>query len=253
MSQHRVLEDIWAGRIRATRGSEAQALSRQLRALVPVHHILLAATAGIDRVTVMLDDAEMMPALPLGDVLAEELGVDVPYGALVVLRDVGSTNPVSYDAGTILGEILLTLLRTGLFPMERETHALFAMASSYDQLVEASGFRHTGLDVTEFRLGMAASLGAYWSGAGVAGADTCGLFDRADFLRQPALLRYLHALDASFDPVSGADQTPVRLMLAQGGTRSFDDWIQHVGAAVSKEIGVPARISTMEIKNSQRN
>lgn len=252
MGQDRVLEDIWTGRIRAARGDAAQALSRQLRALVPVHHVLLSASAGVDRVAVMLDDSELMPALPLGDVLAEELSVDVPYGALIVLRDAGSTNPVSYDAGSIVGEILLTLLRSGLFPMERETDALYAMACSYDQLVEASGFRHTGMDAGEFRLGLAASLGAYWSGAGVAGADTCGLFDRADFLRRPELLRYLRALDASFG-LTGPEQVPARLMLAQGGTRGFDDWIQHVGATVSKEIGVSTRISGAQINNSQRN
>lgn len=252
MEQTRALEDIWTGRIQAARGGDANALSRQLRALVPVHHVLLTACGGVDRVAVMLDDAELMPALPFGDVLVEELGIDVPYGALVVLRDEGSPGPVSYDAGMILGEVLLTLLRTGLFPMERETDALFAMAASYDQLVEASGFRHSGLDAAEFRLGLAAALGAYWSGARKAGADTCGLFDRPDFLRRPELLRYLRALDASFT-LTGVNQVPARLMLAQGGTRGFDAWIQHVGQVVSREIGVSTRISGVKTNNSQRN
>ncbi|WP_407496424.1 hypothetical protein [Pseudooceanicola sp. MF1-13] len=252
MEQPRVLEDIWTGRIRAARGADAQALSRQLRALVPVHHVLLTSQAGAARVAVMHDDAELMPALPLGDVLVEELSVDVPYGALVVMRDAGSSNPVSYDAGMILGEILLTLLRGGLVPMERETDALFAMAASYDQLAEASGFRHTGLDATEFRLGLAAALGTYWSGAGHAAADTCGLFDRADFLRRAELVRYLSALDASFT-LTSAQQVPARLMLAQGGTRGFEDWMQQVGQAVSKEIGLSTRISGVQINNSQRN
>ncbi|GGE50616.1 hypothetical protein GCM10011360_42070 [Primorskyibacter flagellatus] len=252
MGQDRLLEDIWMGRIRAARGGEAQALSRQLRALLPVHHVLLTTDAGDDRVTVRMDDAEMMPALPLGDVLTEELGLDVPYGALVILRDGGSAGPVSYDAGMILAEILLSVLRTGLFPMERETDALFAMAASYDRLVEASGFRHSGLDAAEFRLGLAASLGAYWSGARRAGADTCGLFDRPDFLRRPSLLRYLRALDASFT-LNGAEAVPARLMLAQGGTRPFDDWMEHVGQVVSAEIGLSPRISDAKSRNSHKN
>ncbi|EAQ01995.1 hypothetical protein OB2597_20261 [Pseudooceanicola batsensis HTCC2597] len=217
-----------------------------------MHHVLLTAETGRAPVEVLMDDAEMMPALPLGDVLVEELGLDVPYGALVVLRDAGSPAPVSYDAGTILGEILLGLLRTGLFPMDRETDALFAMAASYDKLVEASGFRHSGLDGCEFRLGLAASLGAYWCGARQAGADTCGLFDRPDFLRQPELLRYLRALDASFS-LTDAEAVPARLMLAQGGTRGFDDWMQHVGQVVSAEIGVSTRIPGVRANNSQRN
>ena len=84
------------------------------------------------------------------------------------------------------------------------------------------------------------------------GADTCGLFDRADFLRRPELLRYLSALDASF-AISGPAAVPARLMLAQGGTRGFEDWLQHVGTTVSKEIGVSTRISPVQVNNSQRN
>jgi hypothetical protein len=252
MGHHGVLEDIWMGRIRAARGAEATALSRQLRALVPVHHVVLTAEASVDRVAVVPDDSEMMPALPLGDVLVEELGVDVPYGALIVLRDAGSPGPVSYDAGMVLGEILLTVLRSGTIPMVRETDALFAMAASYDQIVEASGFRHSGLDAREFRLGLAASLGAYWSGARRAGADTCGLFDRPDFLRRPELLTYLRALDASFT-LTGAAEVPARLMLAQGGTRGFEDWTGEIAATVAAEIGVPPRIYPVFGKKTFKN
>ncbi|MBB05916.1 MAG: hypothetical protein CML03_10425 [Pseudooceanicola sp.] len=252
MGQDRLLEDIWVGRIRATRNNEGKILSRQLRALVPVHHVLLSAQETVDRVAVRTDDTEMMPALPLGDVLAEELKIDVPYGALVILRDAGSSGPLSYDAGMMLGEVLLTVLRSGLFPMARETDALFAMAASYDQLVEASGFRHTGMDSEEFRLGLAASLGAYWSGARRAGADTCGLFDRPDFLRRPELMRYLRALDASFTQTR-AENVPARLMLAQGGTRGFEDWMQDVGRVVAAQIGAPTSISSPNLSNSHKN
>lgn len=194
----------------------------------------------------------MMPALPLGDVLVEELGVDVPYGALIVLREASSAAPVSYDAGLIMGEILLTVLRSGMIPMARETDALFAMAASYDQIVEASGFRHTGLDRDEFRLGLAASLGAYWSGARRAGADTCGLFDRPDFLRRSELLNYLRALDACFT-LSGAEAVPARLMLAQGGTRGFEAWTGEISATVAAQIGVPARTISENSEKTFKN
>lgn len=252
MGHHAVLEDVWTGRIRTARGSDTLALSRQLRALVPVHHVLLTAEASVDRIAVLPDDTEMMPALPLGDVLVEELSLDVPYGALVVLRDPGSPGPVSYDAGLIMGEVLLMVLRSGVIPMVRETDALFAMAASYDQIVEASGFRHTGMETTEFRLGLAASLGAYWSGARRAGADTCGLFDRPDFLRRPDLLRYLRALDACFT-LKGVEEVPARLMLAQGGTRGFDTWTTEIARVVSAQIGVPARTISLETKKTFKN
>ncbi|MGI3170958.1 hypothetical protein ACRARG_17535 [Pseudooceanicola sp. C21-150M6] len=252
MKNDRVLEDIWTGRIRAARDGDTKTLSRQLRALVPVHHVLLSAEGRPEAVSVLMDDVELMPAVPLGDVLTEELGLDVPYGAFVVLRDCGSRGPVSYDAGLIMGEVMLNLLRDGAFPMEQETAALYAMAVSCDRLVEASGFRHVGLEPGEFRLGLAASLGAYWSGARGAGCDVTGLFDRADFLRRPELVTYLRALDGSF---AGADaiQISMRLMMPVGGTRGFGTWAEQIGAAVRQQLGPQERSRGVNTKNSQRN
>jgi hypothetical protein len=248
MTHDKLLDDIWLGNVQPARGAAAMKLSRQLRALVPVHHINLTARHHVDRVAVMLDDAEMLPALPLGDVLAEELSLDVPYGSLVVLREAGSSGDVSHDAGLLVGEILLMILRSGLFPMHRETDALYAVARSYDRLAEASGFRHVGLTAREFRTGLAASLGAYWSGARSARAETSGLFDRPDFLRRPELLQYLRALDASFS-VEGPDAMPARLMLFTSGAQPFEAWLQKVGQVVAPAIGVKPKDTLPKMGN----
>lgn len=248
MTHDKLLEDIWVGNIQAARGSDAMTLSRQMRALVPVHHVSLTARTGVDRVAVMLDDAELLPALPLGDVVAEELGLDVPYGALVILREAGAAGDVSHDAGMLVGEILLMALRSGLFPMERETDALYVMARSYDRLAEASGFRHVGLNAREFRTGLAASLGAYWSGARTSRAETSGLFDRPDFLQRVELLNYLRALDASFT-IPGPDALPARLMLFTGGAQPFDAWVKSVGQVVAPAIGINTKDTSRKLGN----
>ena len=242
MIQDSVLGLIWQGAIQPARGTSDARFARMLRALIPVHAVLLTATQGIDRVALLLDETEVLPSLPLGDVLVEELGLDVPYGALIVLRepDLAGLAPddgeLSYDLGLVSGEVLLAVLRSGLFPMVRETDALYLMACGLDRLVDASGYRHLGIGAPRFRQGLAGALGAYWSGARSRCADESGLFEREDFLRRPELLTYLSSLDGNF---LGRRPTmvPIGLMHAPGGVRSFDEWLVALDRSIRPFMG----------------
>jgi hypothetical protein len=236
-----LLEMIWRGAVTPARGADCGRLARMFRALVPVQAVLLSAECGIDRVAVLKEEIELMPLLPLGDVIVEELSTDVPYGALVILREApaqgleASDADLSYDLGLIVGETLLAALRGGLFPMERETDALYCMAVSFDRLVEASGFRHLGVVPERFREGLAGVLGAYWAGVRDCRAEVSGLFDRSDFLHRPELTSYLKQLDGNFHGrPRGA--VPAALMHFPGGVRSFDDWLAAVDMAVTPVI-----------------
>lgn len=238
-----LLEMIWRGAVTPARGADCGRLARMFRALVPVQAVLLSAECGIDRVAVLKEEIELMPLLPLGDVIVEELSTDVPYGALVILREApaqrleASDADLSYDLGLIVGETLLAVLRSGLFPMARETDALYCMAASFDRLVEASGFRHLGVVPERFREGLAGVLGAYWSGVRDCRAEVSGLFDRSDFLHRPELARYLKQLDGNFQG-RARGTVPAALMHFPGGVRSFDDWLAAVEMAVTPVIGV---------------
>ena len=127
------------------------------------------------------DELEVMPALPLGDVIDEELGIDVPYGSLLVLCDEDSvTQPMAYedlsfDMGTAVGKVLLTVLRRGIFPLERENEALYVMACAFDRMARTSEMQNLGLIPGEFSKALAGTLGAYWAGSQLMPQDRCGM------------------------------------------------------------------------------
>lgn len=213
-----------------------------LKALLPLRAVHLTARTGVDRVCIMPDETELMPALPLGDVLVEELGLDVPYGTMVVITEADQQpiqmpdEDMSYNLGIVVGSALLGLISRGVFPLRRESSALYVMGCSYHNMASGSGFQHLGLTPTQFRAGLAGSLGAFWSGAGTSRIETSGLFVQPDYLACPKLRRYLKTLDAGFSAPE-PEQVGAALMHFPGGTRSYDEWLGLVEQAVTEKLG----------------
>jgi hypothetical protein len=244
MGHDRLLELIWQGDIRPATGHRTTRLERALGALLPLRIVSLGASTGVDRRRVLTDDAEVMPDLPLGDVLAEELDLDVPQGALIVISDDRlvqgqvTDDEMSYDAGIIVAETLIDVIRRGVFPVERDCDALYAMARSYYAMIGTAGFLHLGLLPAWFRAGLGAGLCTYWAGARSARSDTSGLFLRPDFLTCPDLHAYLRDMDASF---TAPDRIPAGLMLFADGPLGYDDWLEAVESAVTAELDAHIR------------
>lgn len=239
MRQERFLELVWEGDIAAATGAGASRLQRGLSALLPLRIVTLAAAAGVERRQIMPDSMELMPALPLGDVLAEELNIDVPLGSLVVVSEAEllsrevMDDELSYDLGVLVAEALIDVIRSGAFPLERESDALYVMASSYHAMIGGGGFLHLGLMPSWFRIGLAAGLCTYWVGTRCSRSDTSGLFLRPDFLSNPLLHDYLHDMDANFTSPSAA---PLGLMLFTNGPCTYDAWLAKVTTAVTQEL-----------------
>jgi hypothetical protein len=239
MRHDRLLELIWQGDVKLGTGPGARRLQRAMAALLPLRMVCLEAASGVDRSVLMTDDTELLPELPIGDVLVEELAIDVPVGSLVVLREADLlTRPmlddeISYDLGVLVAEALLGIIRSGAFPVERETDALYAMARSYHAMIGGTGFMHLGLVPAQFRVGLAAGLCTYWAGTRSARSDTSGLFLRPDFLTCPRMLNYLRDMDSNF---TAPDRIPVGLMLFSGGPCTYDDWLAQVARRVNAEL-----------------
>jgi hypothetical protein len=182
------------------------------------------------------ESCALLPDLPLGDVLAEELSLDVPYGSLVVISDSAllrhqvMDDELSYDLGVLVAEGLVGIIRSGAFPVAQETNALYCMALSYHSMIGSAGFAHLGLLPAWFRVGLAAGLCTYWAGARTARSDTSGLFLRPDFLTGPKLHDYLRAMDANF---TVPDRIPAGLMLFSGGPMTHAAWTSAVVEAVT--------------------
>ncbi|KKL26999.1 hypothetical protein LCGC14_2389580, partial [marine sediment metagenome] len=205
MTHDNLLESIWRNDVASATGAGARKAARLLRALIPVRHVCLASAQVSDRGRVFSEETEVIPSLPLGDVLAEELGLDVPYGALVILMDAEALKaPVqdgdlSYDLGLIVGDVLVDVIRQGTFALDHEASALYIMASCYHRLAESAALQSLGLRPSRFRAGLAVTLSAYWSGARSGMTDTSGLCLGRDFLDCPKLRAYLKAVDPGFN------------------------------------------------------
>lgn len=243
MHHSRLLELIWQGDIQPATGLAEHRMQRAMRALLPLRSVFLAAAHGLDRSFALTAESELLSEVSLGDVLAEELSVDVASGTLVVIVDEKllcehiSDDELSYELGLVVAETLLGVMRSGIFPLERETNALYAMASSYYGLIEGAGFSHLGLVPARFRAGLAAGLCTYWAGARTTLNDTSGLSLRPEFLSCPQLLAYLRKLDGNF---SAPDRIPAGLMLFAGQSCSYEAWLFRIWNAVSAKLDAHA-------------
>lgn len=236
MGYRGLLELVWRGAITSSVGQRAQRLERLLGELLPVRAICLTASVELGETRVMTDETELEPALSLGDVLAEELSLEVPYGTLVVIEsargrgkadDLGA---LSERLGEIVGEVLLGVIRRGVFSFEGEAAALFAMGSSYHRLAQARPLRDLGLEPERFSTGLARAVVQYWARAefleGIAGAD---LFE------SPVLRNHLRQGDPNlvgFDPAYAR----ATLMRFDGGPFGYEKWLALVKHAVVAEI-----------------
>ncbi len=86
MVRKSLLESIWDGSITALPAGADCRIAREITRLVRVPVLSLGASRPMGDLRVWPEALELMPGVTLGDVLAEELGLDVPYGALVVVE-----------------------------------------------------------------------------------------------------------------------------------------------------------------------
>lgn len=235
--KNRTLEMIWQEAVRPADPAATASFKGLIDALLPVKSVLLSADHGVDSVAVIPDEVELMPALSLGDVLVEELQIDVPYGSLAILCEQSfldgcvDSASVSRAVGMAVGQTLLTVLRQGAFPLERENEALFVLASAYDQVARSPEFEQLGLIYITFSAGLASVVGMYWSGARDCAA-TSHPFKQPGCLGQVATRRYLTLLDPGFRAPEYA-QIPATLLSFPQGCFRFDDWVQTLTKAVT--------------------
>ncbi|WP_163851513.1 hypothetical protein [Pseudooceanicola aestuarii] len=207
--------------------------SAAFEALVPASATFLSCR-GADLPRVLTDDTELAPALPLGDVLAEELALDVPYDCLVVLVPEGADDRFSRALGRAVGDCLLIAQDRGHLPMERETDALFMLAHSAARLACTARLRDLGVEARPFCLGLADSLDRFWC-RGAAKGGSGALFARSDFLSQPQLTAYLRRLDPCFTAPEPR-RIPIDLLTVSGSGLGVGDWIACLQAGLREAL-----------------
>ncbi|MBP0484572.1 hypothetical protein [Sagittula salina] len=205
-------------------------------ALLPVRHVALKAGGACSNPLALADSLELAPALPLGDVLVEELPLDLPYDTLVLLLPQDAECEAEQLGGAVV-EALHLMIRTGGLPMERETDALFVSAHVAARRARHMGARDAGFDAARFCIGMARSLGRIWGGAK---ATDPTMFTRPDFLVQVPFLMHLRALDPFFtapDP----SQIPDALLDVAAEPISLSAWVARMESVLRAIFGAPVR------------
>ena len=243
MRNSEILDLIWSGDARSGPEPATGKIQCTLSALLPVRLITLSVDSGVERFHIVPETRELLPDASLGDVLVEELGIDVPVGSLILLQDAAlldatvSENDLSHDVGMLMGEVLINAILSGTFPISREMDALYAMAASYCSIANGAGLRELGLVPAQFRAGLGASLCAYWVGERAARDEASGHFLRADFLNCPRLLSYLALLDSNF---TRPRRVPAGVIPSAEGTSSFGAWLDTTRASVLASLDVDA-------------
>jgi len=242
MRTEHVLRSIWQGDVRPGDGAAARGFARAFQDIVQVRTLPLHI-AGTETPVVMAEDSELMPALPLGDVLAEELELEVPYGTLVVLLpETGPCAPgrtgLSRALGMAVAEALLLAVVQGGLPVERQTDALYICAHAAARLTATAALHRRGVDRPAFGLGLAAGLSGFWRGGPLQG-DAGALFARPDFLWSSDLAAHLQRLDPAFtcpDPTT----IPADLLRVSEGPTGLPLWISRVEGTLRHVLGAPS-------------
>lgn len=112
MERHGLIAQIWGGDLTEDKDSMGSPLAGLLGSLMDVPVITLTSDATMQRPIAVMEETEVLPGASLGDVLSEELGIDVPYGVLVLIQPAGfakSKDLSGQQLGEILGHIILEM------------------------------------------------------------------------------------------------------------------------------------------------
>ncbi|WP_353475726.1 hypothetical protein PVT71_24380 (plasmid) [Salipiger sp. H15] len=210
-----------------------------LTAILPVQVAILIARGECRHPLVMADSLELAPALPLGDVLVEELPLELPYGTMVVMLPVALAN-FSTLLGETVGEALLLAQSLGGVPMEHETDALYIMAHAAMRRAAALGLEGHEVDPQAFCRGLGKCLARQWLAERRPLLPDPMLFSRSDFLWQRQLSAYLTDLDPGFsspDPLL----VPEDLLSVASAPLRLADWAGRTETMLRAVMGAPER------------
>lgn len=137
MVHNSLLTSIWSGKIEVRYGEDMSPLATLLSSILTVPTVSLVVESDIKRPVAFADSVELMPGLPLGDVLTEELGFDVPVNCVILIEPasvVDSTEFSAAELGRDLGRVLTSVAGKTEQDAEEAEYAFFADSKSRSNL-----------------------------------------------------------------------------------------------------------------------
>ena len=130
----RLLHAIWNGECTPAVSSDTAIIRDIFAEFFPFRVLFLEVPEGPLCGHVLTDETEVIPALPIGDVIAEEFDLIVPPGTSIVccskaqLSDACPTKERSALLGRICAEIVIDTVRNGTYRIEKETEVISHLA-----------------------------------------------------------------------------------------------------------------------------
>ncbi|MDG4648659.1 hypothetical protein P6F26_09385 [Roseibacterium sp. SDUM158017] len=172
-----VLSVLWSGKGTAVSEDEAGVFGMLFRAFFPARSILVGVADGALGERVLLDDTEVMPSLSLGDVLAEELNIIVPYGTPIVfvpraaLHEGAPRELRGETLGRIYAQVIQEAVSTGSFPMQRELQIILCLCMSAVATAARLDARTGRISCASFERALASSIDRLLCGRSSGRAD----------------------------------------------------------------------------------
>ncbi len=107
-----LLTSIWSGHIQVCVGEDRSPLAVLLDGVLSVPTVSLTLSDGLERPTAFADSTELLPGVQLGDVLAEELGFDIPVNSIILIEPAHLAGAATFseaDLGRDLGHVLTSV------------------------------------------------------------------------------------------------------------------------------------------------
>ena len=213
MQVNSLIGGIWKGACHIDSSADGRHFNMLIRALIPVQASVFEMQDWAGHPVAMPDCIEPIPGICLGDILAEELDADVPFGSLVVIRKSDNFHNISEAAGALVGEVLIGIIGRGLFPLMDEDSVLHTLGQAYYHAAETDELLKLGLEPAAFRAGLNAVLAQYWGRP----VDSMPVFSAERPGGQPSL----QALTGSDRPLTLNQWTLALKALVEGRSAKF--------------------------------
>ena len=125
--------------------------------------IVLEVNSPTFETIILSDDAEVLPGITAGDLLAEELDIDVPYGTLVLVQSSHASASMSEAVGYMICQLAVALAAYGTSGSACADQELLDFAEIFTALADAELAGAGGLSVELFRKGLSQGLREHWS------------------------------------------------------------------------------------------
>ncbi|MEM1066438.1 MAG: hypothetical protein AAGJ74_13140 [Pseudomonadota bacterium] len=165
-----LLHAIWTGEVAAVLPHQKHKFFDLLTVLLKTQVVLIEVPEGPLCGQVLQETAELMPDLPLGDVLAEELDLDIPAGSVVVClsaNGLGATGdlPTVWKAlGAVAAQMIVDVVQLADAPFADERGEMRRIADLLLSVVCRLAGEQFSVETSLFKTAMARAFAAALEG-----------------------------------------------------------------------------------------